>query len=218
MTQISSNILARKKQPLEDYINYILSEGQPLDEIAICCFMRMYHIHIAVIMDSMFWTTCKDHDLQKCNKILGFIGSLSFISMKWKTQAEDTHVEQEPGPSGPSKTPDAPTSTYNLCPRKEQPTHHVTPEKLPEPEGYHLYSHAKKQSPKPKQKPSKPKSPKAKPVKFVMQSYGLRRPQPRVCNFNCIICQKKFDTQGHLNHHIMMDHPTFRFTCTYCNR
>ena len=90
--------------PVTDYINYILSECQPLDEIAIWCFARMYYIHIGIIMDD-------------------------------------------------------------------------------------------KEFPKPKPKPprlSKPKSPKAKPVKFVMQSYGLRRPRPRVQNFNCIICQKKF--------------------------
>ena len=125
----------------------------------------------------MFWTTHKDHDLQKCNKIHGFIGGLNFIGMKWKTQDEDTHVDQEPGPSGTSKTPDLPTgSSYNLHPRKEQPTHYVTPENPPEPEGYHLHSRVKKQSTKPKKKPSKPKSPKAKPVKFVMQSFGLRRP------------------------------------------
>ena len=96
----------------------------------------------------MFWTTHKDHDLQKCGKILGFIGGLNFIGMKWKTQNEDTHVEQEPGPSGTSKTPDVPTGSYNLRPRKEQLTHHLTPEKLPEPEGYHLHSCPK--SPKPK--------------------------------------------------------------------
>ena len=85
-------------------------------------------------------------------KILGFVGGLSFISMKWKTPAEDTHVEPKQGNSGPSKTPDDPTgSSYNLCPRKDQPTCHVTPEKFPEPEGYDLHSRAKKQSPTPKQ-------------------------------------------------------------------
>ena len=40
--------------------------------------------------------------------------------MKQKTQAEDTRMEQEPDPSGPSKTPAAPAGTsYNLHPRKE---------------------------------------------------------------------------------------------------
>ena len=65
LTEISSHILAQKKMPTTDYINYILSECKPFDEIAICCFARMYHIHIGIILDYMYWTTQKDHDLEE---------------------------------------------------------------------------------------------------------------------------------------------------------
>ena len=224
LTNISSHILARKKMPVTDYMNYILSECQPFDEIAICCFARMYHIHIGIIMDDMYWTTRKDHDLKKCDKLLGFIGGLQFVSIKRKTTDDNTDEESEPDTSGHGSTPfNQGRISYNLRPRKDQNTRQLTSKNSPEPEGYNLCSRTIKEShnPKPKPKhsrPPKPKSPKGKPVKFVMQSYGLRRPRPRVRNFNCIICQKHFKTQGHLNQHIMTDHPTVRFTCSYCNR
>ena len=135
----------------------------------------------------MFWTTHKDHDLHKCDKLFGFIGGLNFVSIKWKTTDDNKVAELEPEPepstSHLGKNPDVPTtSSYNLHPRKDQP---ACP-KTPEPEGYNLHNREKTQLPEPKPKPSKaPKSPKAKPVKFVMLSYGLRRPRPRVQKFYC---------------------------------
>ena len=89
LLQIASDILSHKKQPIDDHINYILAESQPLDEIGICCFARMYHLHIAIIMDTMFWTTRWDHDINKCDQILGFKGGLQFVSMKWKTKTDN---------------------------------------------------------------------------------------------------------------------------------
>ena len=131
---------------------------------------------------------------KKCDKLLDFIGGLQFVSIKWKTTDDNKDEESEPGTSGLGNTPDNHGGiSYNLRPRKEQNTCQLTA--APEPEGYNLCSRAIKESPKTKPKcsrPPKPKSPKAKPVKFVMQSYGLRRPRPRVWNFNCIICQKNF--------------------------
>ena len=54
LLQISSDILSWKNMHIDDYINHILSESQPLDEIGICCFARMYHLHIGIIMDMMY--------------------------------------------------------------------------------------------------------------------------------------------------------------------
>ena len=127
LTEISSHILAQKKMPVSDYINYILSECQPFDEIAICCFARMYRIHIGIIMDDMYWTTQKDHDLKKCDKILGFIGGIQFVSIKWKTTDDNKDEESEPGTSGLGNTPDNHGGiSYNLPPRKKQNTHQQT--------------------------------------------------------------------------------------------
>ena len=64
-------------------------------------------------------------------------------------------------------------NTYNLQPRKPQPT---SPEPDPEQEGYNLCSHDNKpaqnpdtRTPRPSKSPSKPD----KPGKVVFQSYGL---------------------------------------------
>ena len=79
----------------------------------------------------------------------------------------------------------------------------------------------KKPSPETAKKPPRQPKPKPKPAKsgkVVFQSYGLRRPRPRVRKFNCIICSKTFDTQGGLNNHFMKGHPTVHFMCSYCNK
>ena len=90
LLQTSSDILLCKKQLIDDYISYILSDSQPLDEIGICYFAHMYHLHVGIIMDMPYWTTCHDHDIQKCDKLLGFLGGLKFVSMKWKSTPENS--------------------------------------------------------------------------------------------------------------------------------
>ena len=121
LTEISSHILAWKKMPVTDYITLHIVR---MSTNAICCFARMYHIHIGIIMDDMYWTTQKDHDLKKCDKLLGFIGGLQFVSIKWKTTDDNKSEESEPGTSGLGNTPDDHGGiSYNLCPRKEQNTH-----------------------------------------------------------------------------------------------
>ena len=145
LLQVASDILSHKKQPIDDYINYILSESQPLEEIRICCSARMYHLHIAIIMDTIYWTTCQDQDINKCDKILGFKGGLQFVSMKQKTTADDadkptSEPELDPHTSNvdTTKTPDENKDrTYNLRPRKPKDTTH---DSSPEPEGYNLRS------------------------------------------------------------------------------
>ena len=73
-------------------------------------------------MDTMYWTTCQDHNIQQCDKLFGFMGGLKFVSMKWKTTTDDPISEEEavPGTSGTDTTnsPENIESTYNLRPRK----------------------------------------------------------------------------------------------------
>ena len=146
--------------------------------------------------------------------------------MKWKTTpvTPDTSSSEEDdlvGTRGIDNT-DPPhrniQSNYNLRPRKVQETTHAS---TPELEGYNLCSHDKKPLPavaKKSPRQPKPKSNPAKLGKVVFQSYGLRRPRPWGKKFNCILCGKKFDIQGALNKHIMKDHPTVHFMCSYCNK
>ena len=143
--QIASDILSRKKQPIDDCISCILSESQPFDEIAICCFARMYHLHVGIIMDTQYWTTHHDHDIQKCDKLLGFLGGLKFVSMKWKSTPENSSCEgqSEPEMSDSDTKPKTKTkrdNEYNLWPRKPQP---ARPEPETKVQGYNLHSRAK---------------------------------------------------------------------------
>ena len=205
MLQISSDILSRKDIHIDDYINYIISENQPLDEIAICCFARMYHLHIGIKMDTMYWTTRRDHNIQKCDKLLGFMGSLKFVGMKSKTTSvtPDNSSSEEDDVAGTSgiDTTNPPhgniKSNYNLRPRKVQETSHAS---TPELEGYNLRSHDKKPLPAAAKKPQrqpKPKPNPAKPGKVVFQSYGLRRLRPQGRKFNCILCAKDLTPKVH---------------------
>ena len=89
----------------------------------------------------MYWTTRKDHDLKKCDKLLGFIGGLQFVSIKWKTTDDNKDEESEPDTSGLGNTPDNHGRiSYNLHPRKDQNTLQQTSQNSPEPEGYNLHS------------------------------------------------------------------------------
>ena len=161
LLQITSDILSCKKQPINDYISYILSESQPLDEIGICCFTHMYHLHVGIIMGTQYWTTHHDHDIQKCDKLLSFLGSLKFVSMKWKSTPENSSSEGQSEPEvSDSDTKQKPKTKrdneYNLWPRKPQP---ASPEPEPEQGGYHLCSRDKKPAQKPNKKPPRPSNP-----------------------------------------------------------
>ena len=185
LLQIKSDILSCKKQPINDYTSYILSESQPLDKIGICCFARMYHLYVGIIMDTQYWTTHRDHDIQKCDKLLGFLGSLKFVSMKWKSTQGNSSSEGQSEPEisdsdAKQKLKTKRDNEYNLQPRKPQP---ASPEPEPEQEGYHLHSCDKEPAQKPNKKPPRPSKPPKKPDKpgkVIFQSYGLRRRRPHV--------------------------------------
>ena len=55
--KVGSIILQHKGLSMENYISMMSQIGQPLDEIGIVLVARMYHIHVAIIQDDMFWTT-----------------------------------------------------------------------------------------------------------------------------------------------------------------
>ena len=68
----------------DNYIAMMSEIGQPLDEIAIVLVARMYHIHIAIIQDNMYWTTRRDHNIVFCKVVFGWQGKLKFIDIKRK--------------------------------------------------------------------------------------------------------------------------------------
>ena len=144
----------------------------------------MYHLHVGIIMDMQYWTTVMIM-IFKNAMLLGFLGGLKFVSMKWKSTPENSSSEgqSEPEISGSDTKQKAKTkrdNKYNLWPRKPQL---ASPEPEPEQEGYHLHSHDKEPAQKTNKKPPRPSKPLQKPDKpgkVVFQSYGLRKPRPRV--------------------------------------
>ena len=72
----------------QQYIDSMANNGQPLDEIGIVVIAYMYHVHIGIIMDGHFWTSCRDYDLKECKILLSWQGQLNFVDIKWKEQAE----------------------------------------------------------------------------------------------------------------------------------
>ena len=49
--KVGSSILSCKGITTKDYISIMSQIGQPLDEIGIVLVARMYHVHIAVVLD-----------------------------------------------------------------------------------------------------------------------------------------------------------------------
>ena len=58
--KVGTNILSHKGITTDNYIAMMLEIGQPLDEIGIVLVARMYHIHVAIIQDSLICTGPQD--------------------------------------------------------------------------------------------------------------------------------------------------------------
>ena len=93
--KVGSCILNWKGLTMDDYILMISQIGQPLDEIGIVLMARLYHIHVTIVQEKCFWTTRRDHNLQKCSIIFGWWGALCFNDIKRKDQVTEA-------PSSPS--------------------------------------------------------------------------------------------------------------------
>lgn len=56
--------------------------------------------------------------------------------------------------------------------------------------------------------------------KIAVRKYHLRKPKPKVLCLKCPRpkCKQKFPSHKDLNTHLRQYHPTFHYTCKYCNR
>ena len=68
--KVGTHILSCKGITTDNYIAMMSEIGQPLDEIGIVLVARMYHIHIAIIQDNMYWTTRHDHNIASVQSCL----------------------------------------------------------------------------------------------------------------------------------------------------
>ena len=89
LQKISANILDKKKLRLEDYLNGLISDSAPFDEIGILIFSRMFHIHMCVLMKGYFWTTNDNEDMEQCDITLVYRGALVFDDTTRKVDNEE---------------------------------------------------------------------------------------------------------------------------------
>ena len=88
--------MKRKGITVEDYITALLQPNFVLDQVGIFIFARMYHIHIAIVLNDRFLCTNRDNDLQKCEIFLGYFGRMRFMDtrpLKWDPETLDTVSE-----------------------------------------------------------------------------------------------------------------------------
>ena len=52
----------------------------------------------------------------------------------------------------------------------------------------------------------------------MFYQHGINKSYKQVHNFNCVLCENKYETQKELNGHIAQDHSGFKFTCCYCQK
>ena len=76
--EISANILDKKKIQIKDYLNGLISESSPIDEIGLLIFSRIYHIHLSVLLKGYIWMTNANENIEKCDMTLVYRGCLAF--------------------------------------------------------------------------------------------------------------------------------------------
>ena len=145
MQQISTRTLESKGLTLDDYMYSMSQYNQPLDEIAILAFARMYHVHIAILQNGCYWSTNHNKKLEECNIFLLYYGKLEF---------EDTRSANS-NPDLEAVTPglDVPTpasACYDLRPKKKADNPGLKEPQKPEPHKYDLRSKTPKIEPKSK--------------------------------------------------------------------
>ena len=83
---------------MDDYITALLQPNFVLDQVRIFLFARMYHIHIAIVLNDRFLCTNRDNDLQKCEIFLGYFGRMWFVDtrpIKWDRETLESLTESD---------------------------------------------------------------------------------------------------------------------------
>ena len=76
---IANPVLFRKGSADDDYIEFIIKPGTPVDEIGLLIFARMYHLYMCIIMEDCCWTTQRNHDLDRCMVFISYRGALMLM-------------------------------------------------------------------------------------------------------------------------------------------
>ena len=88
-------LVEAKGQDWDEFKRFIVTPDYKCDEIGLLVFGRMYHIHIAVIVNGQVCTTHHEHELSQCSVVLGYHGSCDFVLLKPRSDfPPDTEKEQ----------------------------------------------------------------------------------------------------------------------------
>ena len=109
----------KKKQVWEEFLEFVGTEQYKCDEVGLFLFARMFHIHIAVIVNDVVWTTHCKQNLRECNIVLGYKGNCEFVLLTEFTPADepvDTDITEIPPDS--MLAPTTRTCTIRTCQTK----------------------------------------------------------------------------------------------------
>ena len=100
ITRISADILNMKKRSVDDYLYDLAQPGFKWDEIGVFILCRMFHLHLAILMENTFWTSAVDNNLNNCKIFIAVTGHLTF--------SDTRGVDEVPPPCPKSPTPAPP--------------------------------------------------------------------------------------------------------------
>ena len=74
--------MEKKKQIWEEFLKHVVTDQYKCDEVGLFLFAQMFHIHIAVIVNGVVWTTHFIQDLHQCDVVLRYKGCCNFVLLQ----------------------------------------------------------------------------------------------------------------------------------------
>ena len=92
---ISMDILVKKKLTFDGYLQTIVMEHIPIDEIGLLILCRMYHLQSCVLFKNHYWCALNGANVQNSKIVVAFRGKLRFSDMRkcaQNTKSEQYHL------------------------------------------------------------------------------------------------------------------------------
>ena len=228
LDRVCKPFIAAKGQDWEEFKEFMLSPDYKCDEVGLLVFARLYHIHIAIIVNDRVWTTHHEHALDQCSVTLGYRGSCEFVLLKPRMDFPPDQeiitpkpVEREK-PKVQRKPIDLSASTRaakneKRCQHRQQAKTNKLANAV-----INKYSlRSKKRTTRNSRNLIK------KPDQSVatidtskgtlwVKMHGVVKPKKKQRSYTCYWCNGKFPLHKTLNKHIVDEHPQQGFHCRYC--
>ena len=191
------------------------------DEVGLFLFARMYHMHIAVIVNDRVWTTHFNHKLSECSIILGYRGSCDFVLLKPdEALPGDTEVVIPP----PVQTPPKPKqqrkpldlSAATVAKKKEKRRQRCKQKQAADVLNKYKLRSRKRTTRTSKKAEQYTELINTKGGTMQIDGHALKKPKKRTRSYTCYWCNKKYPTHKELNTHIKEVHGDKGFHCRYC--